>query len=486
MIEPKMIRKCFLGIALLGALMSASVAAGTVRTLVHSGTIITMEPGAPDPVEGWMTVAADGTILAIKAGDPPDNIVAETTIDATGKFVMPGFISAHSHLWSGVFRGFAAESNLPAWGVECHRNFYGSYNTEGDFYDYTLYGGLDFIANGITTCYNWVSNPGYNYDYWFEQYEAHLAMEQRFIFGWAMDTSASDALNRKRLEAFLERAKADMAEHPQMLGVSLSAIGMLRGDTEIPHLEGALMRDYGLDAQMHYLEAPSIKHRQHNEFAILQEAGMINEQMHIAHFIHTTDQILEETVDAGARMVWNAMSNGRLASGLADIPKYKRLGLRIGMGLDGQASGDIADPFENMRIGLYAIRMKYETAQVMTPYQVLAMHTIGSAEMLNVADKVGSLEPGKFADFIIADPKNPDAGYIVDPYATIVLALSARNLDTVHIGGDLVWDRSGFAKHDFGRIRDSAHSRLARMIRENEAAGIEAPIPTYQKHFAQP
>ena len=83
---------------------------------------------------------------------------------------------------------------------------------------------------------------------------------------------------------------------------------------------------------------------------------------------------------------------------MADIPKYKRYGLQVGMGLDGQASGDLSDPFENMRMGLYATRMKYESAAVLTPYQILALHTYESAKTLNVEDRVGSLAKGKWAD----------------------------------------------------------------------------------------
>ena len=44
-----------------------------------------------------------------------------------------------------------------------------------------------------------------------------------------------------------------------------------------------------------------------------------------------------------------------------------------------EASADMADPFENMRTGLYAIRDKYEDATIMSPYDVLRLHTMGSA-----------------------------------------------------------------------------------------------------------
>ena len=134
-------------------------------------------------------------------------------------------------------------------------------------------------------------------------------------------------------------------------------------------------------------------------------------------------------------MSWNPLSNGRLASGTADIPQYLKAGIRVGMGVDGEASADLADPFENLRTGLYAIRDKYENAAIMSPYDVLRLHTVGSADVLGVADKLGSLEPGKQADFLVIDPTR--FGHIFDPYATLVFVTSQPDLERVYVAGDL-------------------------------------------------
>ena len=87
---------------------------------------------------------------------------------------------------------------------------------------------------------------------------------------------------------------------------------------------------------------------------------------------------------------------------LPDIPKYLASGIKVGMGVDGQASADLPDPFENMRVGLYFVRAKYEDASIMQPIDVLRLHTLGSAEVMGIADKVGTLEAGKFADFSVS------------------------------------------------------------------------------------
>ena len=138
-------------------------------------------------------------------------------------------------------------------------------------------------------------------------------------------------------------------------------------------------------------------------------------------------------------MVWNPLSNGRLGSGLPDVLAYREAGLPIGLGLDGQASADLSDPFENMRMGLYAVRMRAQDAGVLLAADVLRMHTIDAARALGVGDLVGSLEPGKLADFVVVDAEGPATGPVgEDLLAHLVLACSARDIRSVHVGGRAV------------------------------------------------
>ncbi|OYU98841.1 MAG: hypothetical protein CFE26_26845, partial [Verrucomicrobiales bacterium VVV1] len=73
-------------------------------------------------------------------------------------------------------------------------------------------------------------------------------------------------------------------------------------------------------------------------------------------------------------------------------------GLRVGMGVDGQASADISDPFENVRFGLYALRIRRENSGGLQPIDVLRLHTLKTAGVLGVQRDVGSREVGKVAD----------------------------------------------------------------------------------------
>ena len=192
------------------------------------------------------------------------------------------------------------------------------------------------------------------------------------------------------------------------------------------------MEDFGALNQAHFLsEAYRLmndgrrlgKEEVQSHFQNFIKAGTLGPNQFFGHFIHTNDEIVAQTTAAGAGMSWQPLSNGRLGSGIADIPKYLKAGLRVGMGVDGEASADIADPFENMRMGLYVIRAMYGHASIMR-LDVLRMATLGGAELMGVADKIGSLEVGKFADFVVITPPSP----VFDAVATVVFSVNNADI----------------------------------------------------------
>jgi cytosine/adenosine deaminase-related metal-dependent hydrolase len=130
------------------------------------------------------------------------------------------------------------------------------------------------------------------------------------------------------------------------------------------------------------------------------------------------------------------------------------------MGVDGEASADLADPFENMRAGLFAVRDKYEDATVLSPYQVLWLHTMGSADALGVKKKLGSLEPGKFADFVVINPTRLGA-VLEDPYANLVFVTGERDVDEVFVGGEVKVEHGEMLHQDMVGVEREVHSRVS-------------------------
>jgi 5-methylthioadenosine/S-adenosylhomocysteine deaminase len=447
------------------AVHSAGLFGAPVKLLVKNARLFTMAPQQREPFTGYLAVAEDGTIVSIAKGDPPANLKAARVLDAHGDWVIPGFISAHSHLWQAAYRGLAADKTLIAWIDDLYTQRALKASAE-DFYWFCLLGSLDHLQHGITAAYNFnysrTNQPGSPFDE--AQFRAELKSGIRFVHGYEpgwMAPGVTIDQERDRLKAFLDWT----AKQPRS-SAFLSV--MINGDTAFNNtyqqavMEKALMDEFHLLNQTHYLEPPepTTQAEERAKFRWLVDSGLFSPQLIFAHFIHPDETILQQTARAGVDVTWNPLSNGRMASGVADIPAYLKLGIRVGMGIDGEASGDLADPFENMRAGLYAVRDKYGDATVLSPYQVLWLHTMGSADVLGVKGKLGSLEPGKFADFLMIDPARLGA-VLEDPYANLVLVTGERDIDRVFVGGELEVEHGRMLRQDMTGIEKEVSRRAA-------------------------
>ncbi|HTI88502.1 MAG TPA: amidohydrolase family protein [Alphaproteobacteria bacterium] len=438
------------------------MAGGTRQKLiVRNALLLPMQDRAATSFIGYMAVDDLGRISHIGPGEPPAGLSASQTIDAAGKIVLPGFVSAHSHLYQSAFRGIGANSNTGEWRKEVH--VYSVPCTDEDVYWFTLHGALSHLINGVTSLFNFSYNARVG-DYNINQLDAQLESGVRFIHGFAQNRSIPVERQYESFLAYHDYAK-DRFSDPQFLRLGITGSGQALEDARF---DKRLMDDFGALNQAHFLsEAYYITRdgrRQSREevqgnFQNFIDAGTLGPDQYFGHFIHTNDHILEETVAAGSAMSWQPLSNGRLGSGIADIPKYLKAGLKIGMGVDGEASADIASPFENMRMGLYMIRASYGTAAVMPPSDVLWMSTLGGAGVMGVADRIGSLEVGKFADFLIVTPPSP----VFDVVATIVLAAGSTNIDAVYVGGNKLVDRLSFTRIDSAKVDREVESRIARV-----------------------
>ena len=450
------------------------------RLLVTNAYIFSMAYDQREPFHGYLVVANDGRLTTVAPGNPPATLKAATTWNANGHWILPGFISAHSHLWQSAYRGLAPSQTLTGWITE----LYGKQSTHAtakDLYWFTLEGSLDHLRHGITSAYNFSlggHTPDQSLAFNQQEFNAELASGIRFVHGWQPgrrkdnDAQANTVEEtRDHLKAFLDWS-APQRQNPRVLSVMINGMTSFVPRDDAPQeaaLEVSLMREFHLGNQTHYLEPPETADSEQALFPLFVHSGMLSDQLIFGHFIHTTPEILAATGSAHAAMSWNPLSNGRLASGTADIPAYLQAGIRVGMGVDGEASADLADPFENMRTGLYAIRDMYQSAYIMTPYDVLRLQTLGSADVLGVSDRLGSLETGKFADFLVLDPTH--FGVVFDPYATLVLVASEPDLERVYVGGELQVEHGTLLHQDLRHVQAEVNHRVAQ----------EATIPEPQE-----
>ena len=71
---------------------------------------------------------------------------------------------------------------------------------------------------------------------------------------------------------------------------------------------------------------------------------------------------------------------------------------------------------------------------------------------------MGSLEVGKFADFVVIDPS--EFGVVFDPYATLAFVAAQQHLTAVYIGGEVLAKQQQPLRFDYGAISAEVNNRV--------------------------
>ncbi|GAB6897000.1 amidohydrolase family protein [Kineosporia succinea] len=398
---------------------------------------------------GWMHVS-QGRITALGAGTAPVLDGAEI-IDAAGAFVAPGFVSTHSHLFTSASRGLGASEYLYGWASAMYAPTAGC--TPEQIYWHTLHGALDVLANGVTTLFDfndprrpWAAMvdgrrqelpPLRPFEFGTAQIDAKVASGLRTVTAIQLESeSGSAGESLENWTATVEHLRAQ----DRSLALDAAVYGAVQwaDDPATAELEVRAMGDHHVLNQAHFLETPEHVELQRSKFAWYADAGALGPSMIFGHFVQTTPEIVAAVADSGSAVSWQPVANGRLGSGFADVTGLRAAGVRVGIGIDDQACTDLSDPWQAMRFGLFGTRAHRQDPTSLTPADVFAMATQQAADVLGIGDRVGSLDVGKYADFVVVDPRDPDVGPVRDPLASYVLSMSLRNLRSVYVGGRAV------------------------------------------------
>jgi len=133
-----------------------------------------------------------------------------------------------------------------------------------------------------------------------------------------------------------------------------------------------------------------------------------------AEIAKVTSPKYQETVrhDAGAQWYKN-----QLPTAMRNLKKLSDAGIDIAMGTDsGGGPGRFQGFFEHLEL-------EYETKAGLTPMQALVSATSGAAKAVNISKQAGTLEKGKWADFVVLH---------ANPLDDIK---NTRAIDSVWIGG---------------------------------------------------
>lgn len=236
----------------------------------------------------------------------------------------------------------------------------------------------------------------------------------------------------------------------------------------------ALARAYGVYLHTHLAETLDEQAFCEQQFgfrplAYVEHLDWSGPDVWFAHAVHINADEVGRMARAGIGVAHCPSSNMRLASGIAPLRRYQAAGVRVGLGVDGSASNDSSHMLAEARQALLLSRLGAAVApaiddqpDLLTARQALEVATLGGARVLGRTD-LGSLEPGKCADFVAIDLNRLEyAGALHDPVAAVVFCAPA-NVDVSYIHARPVVREGQMLTVDLPSVIES-HNRAARRL----------------------
>jgi 5-methylthioadenosine/S-adenosylhomocysteine deaminase len=167
----------------------------------------------------------------------------------------------------------------------------------------------------------------------------------------------------------------------------------------------------------------------------LERLGLVGPNLVAVHMTQLEDEEIALIAEAGAHVVHCPESNLKLASGFCPVVRLLKAGVNVALGTDGAASNNDLDMMGEVQTAALLAKGVAGSAAALPAYQALRMATINGARALGLEEETGSLEPGKSADLVAVDLRDPDTQPVYNPASQIVYAAGRDQVRHVWVAG---------------------------------------------------
>jgi len=439
--------------------------------LVKNALIVTMDEARRELPDAGL-FAVDGVIRTVgPTSDLPRT--ADNVLDLRGHIVLPGLINGHHHLDQVLTRNIVAaqNNNLFRW-LKAHYRLWAARTPEASR-TATLVGCAELALSGCTTVFDhaYVFKNGCRVD---DQIAAAAEIGVRFAVsrgsmslgeskgGLPPDSCVED---EDEILADCERVIGRYHDggHGSMTQIVLAPCSPFSVTADLLRNSASLARRRGVRLHTHLCETRDEERYTLEHFGLrpvdyMRTVGWLDEDVWYAHAIHVNDAEIAAFARAGVGACHCPCSNMRLASGIAPVMKYRRAGVKVGIGVDGSASNDGNNMLGEVRQAMLLARLQMglrppegpdtdlstsdprRDNEWMTARQALELATLGGASLLGRTD-IGSLAVGKMCDFFAMDLNSLGyAGALSDPVAATLFCAPQIARHTVVGGRSIVRD----------------------------------------------
>ncbi len=395
--------------------------------LIRGAAVVSVDPKVGDFAKGDIHVR-DGVIVAVGAAITAPHAAV---IDGANMIAMPGLIDTHWHMWESVARNLAGDEAKT--GYFPHSRTLGVLFTPEDNARGVRLGLAEAIHSGITTVHNWSHNnltPAYA--------EAEIAVHResgaraRYSYGYYRKTGSNTMLPLDDIRAIHQKWFAGKGDGVTTFGIATR--GPNNNPIEMCAQEMRFARELGIPLTTHV----GIEPGKNSWVEAMNAAGLLGPDVLLIHATNgtaTERKILGETKTPVSCSPYTEMRTG---FGITPVREFLANNVPIGLSIDTTVLCGNADMFAIMKAMQNLDDGQAPSEFGITAQRVLEMGTIGGARALGLADRIGSLTPGKRADIILVRTDAINMAPMAEPARMIVQAAQPANVDTVMVDGRIL------------------------------------------------
>lgn len=395
-----------------------------------------------------LLVVEDGVVVACGAYD--DLRFADVAVEPMDGLIVPGFVDAHVH-YPQTERIASHGEQLLHW-LDRH-----IFPAEKAFADPAHADAIaaffldELLKNGTTSALVYATVHTASVDALFA---AALERNMRIVSGKVLMDQGPDGLRdtlaegRAETEALIARWKGR-----GRLGYAITPRFALTSTDDQLADAGRLLAEHP-DVLMHtHLaenegECAAVAARfthSRDYLDVYDRFGLVGPRSVFAHCIHMDDPALDRMAEAGAGIAFCPTSNLFLGSGLFDLARADAHGVKTGIGTDIGAGTSFSL--------LHTLGEAYKVCQLkghaLDPFRALYLATAGGAKVIGIGDRVGGLQPGQEADFVVLDSaatpllarRTAEASLFDRVFALQILG-DDRAVAATYVAGELAYARN--------------------------------------------
>lgn len=418
-----------------------------VDWLIRDATIVTMDEDRRILAHGSIAVAGDSISHVGKTEEIDRLVSARETVDGRRFVVTPGFVNGHIHVTGEpVTRGYVPddsgwEENVLGWLIP----LYHAQTAEEEAVSARL-AALEMLRTGTTTFLEagTIFNIG-------PVREALLETGIRGRIGkWSDDRAfdPSEDQARKTRDAIrdLEQTLAAFPEQDGLIAVWPLLVGHSMNTAEVWQAAFEQARRIGgrVSAHMSPVEADPqwyLEQFGKRPFEYLHEIGVLGPELCLTHAIHLDDNEVALCAEAGPTVTHCPMSALKGAYGAGPCGRFPELyaaGVNLMLGTDGNNNSNSSDLMRAMYLVSALFKDARRETSVFPAHEAVTMATLGGARGLGLEHLIGSIEPGKKADFVMHDTDRPEWRPLLNVINQLVWSADGRGVHSVWVDGQRV------------------------------------------------